>query len=715
MHSEKFGNSAEITVSETCRLESSAPPHDILPHDVTQASNSYAHVEPHPFVKALLGLADILLAASPLIFLGIACAAIAYDGKLQDKRNLIEEFDPTSGRYIQREAVGTEKLWLVRGGNTVIAAAGVAVSIFPIVFAAIVGRFLKSYSMYRAERGASMGMLEQLYGSQNLANAVHLTYALRGSGIVGVSVIVLWLLSPLGGQATQRVLSTRTIYNSSYGNVYYANTGSTKGAFLDHLNKAIRHETTQALLSVALLSDSFTESNDIYGNPKIPFLESLDTTNEEPARIANGSATLYPEANSPSSSMIGLLINNVTNSTTSYFTTKSSYVNLTCESPRTWNYSDVCAAYNNAENMTDQQFKPYYDFLAWANLLTVLPNGSTVASVANDSDSTQDVDPTFWTTWTFNLDVQTNGTINMTGAGTGTDEEVETFSDPPTFIYSAQNAGSCFITAWKCPSRLVWVESDIVCDAGSVCRVQGMRNSSPPSDVEAGGIFNQSYSDNGHHIGLRLMLDELSIFASSGPSGVANPIEWYLTGSPSSFRTEGYPDYSEVSTSLLTTRLATLINTYWMAGLQSAATGQPPSTNASLISDSQSNSTTYGQSAGLEYDVVGTYAQFWTAKDVYTVNWPFAIIAIIISLMLLVFGFYGIHLRRKVTYPDILGSVSTLTRENPNFEAPIDGYKSNGLELAAYYRKMKVELVNTSEGNEAGRLHLRPVRRNSVS
>lgn len=244
MHTEKKKNGAEITVSETDRLEPSTPMYDKIHYDVTQSCDDYAHVEPRFFAKAFHLLVDILLAASPLIFLGIACAAIAYDGKLRDKRNLVRELDLSSGQYIQREAAGIEKLWLVRGGNAVIAAAGVAVSIFPIVFAAIVGRFLKSYSMYRAERGASMGMLEQLYGSQNLANAVQLTYALKGPGIVGVSVVILWLLSPLGGQATQRVLGTQTILNSSYGNVYYANTGSARGAFLNHYNAAIQLQTT---------------------------------------------------------------------------------------------------------------------------------------------------------------------------------------------------------------------------------------------------------------------------------------------------------------------------------------------------------------------------------------------------------------------------------------------------------------------------------------
>lgn len=673
------------------------------------SNNGYAHGERPFVVRTLLILLDIVLASSPLLFLGIACAAIAYNGKLQDKQNLLLVFDSSTGQYVQREATGTIQLLTTRGGNTVIAAAAVAVSLFPIIFAAIVGRFLKSYAMYRAERGASMGMLEQFYGSQSLANAVQLTYALRGSGMLGLAVVILWLLSPLGGQATQRVLSKATSYNSSMGNVYYTNTSAANGAFANHFYLAQRIDNLYAVLSAALLSDSITTDNDIWGNVRIPYFESLDTTGYDAAKVASGLETLSASSGSPSSSMIGLLVNNVTNMTSSVFTTKTSYLNLTCEGPRTWNYSGVCEASQNGTDPTQEQLQPYYDFLTWANLFQNLPNASDPVLASNDSDQ-QSSQSQFWSTWSFDIGFETNGSTNATGY------PITTFANPPTFVYSAQRS-DCLITAYKCPSRVVWVESDIACEAGGVCSVIGMRNSTRPEQVEVDSIFDQRSNDGGHGFPLDQMLGTLNVYSSSGATGITNPIQWYVTGSQYPFHVDGQAssvDYSRTSADLMSNKLGTLLNTFWMIGLQYGAISQPRSTNASLIADSENNSTTYGQSAGLGYDVTGALAQFYTSKDIYAVNWPFVIIAIIISLMLMIFGFVGMYLRHSNTNPDVLGYVSTLTRENPNFSAPIDAHKSDGLEMAAYYKKVKVQLVSTTTGNDGGRITLRPLQRTSA-
>jgi hypothetical protein len=43
-------------------------------------------------------------------------------------------------------------------GETIIRAARIAPTLFPILFAAVVGRFLKAYALWRAERGAKIGV-----------------------------------------------------------------------------------------------------------------------------------------------------------------------------------------------------------------------------------------------------------------------------------------------------------------------------------------------------------------------------------------------------------------------------------------------------------------------------------------------------------------------------------------------------------------------------
>ena len=720
---EKGGAKAIITERE--KLVTSTITEEREESELLPTSKHHAHVEQNPIVKVLIRVIDVILAASPLIFVAIICTAIAYDGKPQNKENIVEEFDISLGQVVQKEATGFDKFRTARGGNAVIAAAAVAVSIFPILFAAIVGRFLKSYSMYRAERGASMAMLEQFYGSQNLLNAVQLTYALRGSGIAGFGVIILWILSPIGGQATQRVLYRTTATNSSAGIVYYADTASNKGAWNNHFDVIPRLDRIQALLSAALVSDSMMNPDvDVYNNPRIPFLETLDTTNYNAAKVENGTVWVRVGDVGESSSMSGLIINNMTNLTSFSFNVKSSYLSLTCEEPKTWNFSSVCTSLKGSENVTvpsDEQFRPYYDFLTWANLVSPLRNGSAATLTAPEPsvDNTTSTNP-IWKAPGFNIGVETNGTSNFNGV------DMPTFSNPPTFVYSASSRDGCIMSAYKCPSKVVWVESNIHCVSGQ-CTVRSMRNSTRPKDVEIDGIFDQDLMrDGGHRIGLALMLSSLnSFYRTDVLSRVVHPIEAYVSGLftnpfgnlvPTDDADDAveatknvYPEYaSKVSADMMSGNLASLLNTYWLNSLQSTAADQAPNTNSTLILESLKNSTTYGNSTGLGYDVLSVNTTFNTIKDVYEVNWPLAIVAMVISLMLIVFGFVGIYLRSKTSYPDILGFVSTLTRENPHFTPPADASKSSGLDMAAYYKQMRVKIVST--GDDDGRLTLRPVR-----
>lgn len=709
---EKEKGEVQIATTETDRLTPPSPPQSPQEQrgsisSITYADNGHAHAERSATLRYLLLSIDLVLAFSPLLFLGIAFAALAYNGKPQDKQNLVTVFDPASGQYVREQATGLEAVFTTRGGNAVIAAAKIAVSVFPILFAAIVGRFLKSYAMHRAERGAPMGMLEQFYGSQSLSNAVQLTYALKGPGIVGLGVVVLWLLSPLGGQATQRVLDKETAFNLSSGNVYYTNTSATNGAFANHFQSGASIDNVYATLSAAMLSDTIAQDTDVWGNVKIPYFEALSTQGYDLASIANGSRSLSVSSGTTSSSMVGLLVNNVTSLTYTQFTTKTSYVNLTCEEPRTWNYSNISSAADNATQPSQDQLQPYYDFLTWANLVDNLANGtnSDAASVDNTTDLNQ-----FWTTWSFNVGVQTNGSNNNSG------NPIPTFNNPPTFVYAAQD--SYIITAYRCASRVVWVESDVLCNAGGSCGIFAMRNSTRPQAIEVDPIFDESDNDNGHGFPLQRMLGYLNDYSSSGASGIINPIQWYLTGASNLFPTDGgVPDYTQVPASLMASKLGTLLNTFWLIGLQRAAVSQPRTTNATMILASENNSTSYDMSSSsyLGYDVTGAYATFTSPRDIYAVNWPFVVIAIIISLMLLFLGFLGIYYRYTNSLPDVLGYVSTLTRDNPNFETPPDAHKSDGLEMANYYKSMRVQLVSTATNDDRGRITLRPLRRTSVN
>jgi hypothetical protein len=86
----------------------------------------------------------------------------------------------------------------------VISATRIAPSLFPILFSAVLGNALKVWAHFKVERGASVGALEQLLGSQTVASTIRSIYVLRSFGLYTLILIPLWAFNPLGSQASFR-------------------------------------------------------------------------------------------------------------------------------------------------------------------------------------------------------------------------------------------------------------------------------------------------------------------------------------------------------------------------------------------------------------------------------------------------------------------------------------------------------------------------------
>jgi hypothetical protein len=116
-------------------------------------------------------------------------------------------------------------------------------TIFPIMFAAISGRSLKMIARYLAERGAKLGVsssvparvllecmltvqtLELLMVSQSVWGAVESQILMRRLTLVGANLLFLWTLSPLGGQASLRLLDKASSSNQTWTPLRYMSTG----------------------------------------------------------------------------------------------------------------------------------------------------------------------------------------------------------------------------------------------------------------------------------------------------------------------------------------------------------------------------------------------------------------------------------------------------------------------------------------------------------
>ncbi|KAJ4244761.1 hypothetical protein NW762_014338 [Fusarium torreyae] len=91
-------------------------------------------------------------------------------------------------------------------GDNTLEVLQLASTLWPISFAAVVGPFLKTLALFRAERGSTLGSLEFLLTSQTTIAALKNLFTLQYIQIWTIAIVALWTFSPLGGQAAVRSL-----------------------------------------------------------------------------------------------------------------------------------------------------------------------------------------------------------------------------------------------------------------------------------------------------------------------------------------------------------------------------------------------------------------------------------------------------------------------------------------------------------------------------
>jgi hypothetical protein len=90
-------------------------------------------------------------------------------------------------------------------GDRVVEVLRIASTLWPISFAAVLGPFLKTIALLKAERGTTLASLEFLLTSQTTATALgNLLTLQRSKKLTALIIAGVWLLSPLGGQAALR-------------------------------------------------------------------------------------------------------------------------------------------------------------------------------------------------------------------------------------------------------------------------------------------------------------------------------------------------------------------------------------------------------------------------------------------------------------------------------------------------------------------------------
>ncbi|KAF4457662.1 hypothetical protein F53441_422 [Fusarium austroafricanum] len=245
--------------------------------------------------------ADFTLILLPLAVFGFAIAVALLDGKA-----------------IQKEE---QRKW--ENAITVTA------SIFPILFASVVGRMVYEVARWKLEQGATLNLVEQLIGSRTVGSTITTLISFGRFNILGLALLVLWAFLPLGSQSVLRMLRTQQESQVEPSNLLYFSTDAQSiFAQLGTSNITTYHDKASLLKSIqAMYAALFVTSAaakpdamDIWGNVEIPRLEVQSEDWHD--------VSLNPQPDSYAA-LVGLPVLDVSpgNST---FTIESSYIELRC-------------------------------------------------------------------------------------------------------------------------------------------------------------------------------------------------------------------------------------------------------------------------------------------------------------------------------------------------------------------------------------------------
>jgi hypothetical protein len=171
-------------------------------------------------------------------------------------------------------------------------------------------------------------------GSRTVASAFTTQLQLRSFNVIGLGIIMVWSLSPIGSQSILHILLTPQQATSTLSNVSYVNSrqqsySSPTGSFADQWFNSLAIEIGSMLIAPTKVKES---TMDLWGNVKIPFHSSVIASGIPPdsegwVQISSMNATT--NGNLVWSSLFGIPLNGINLGNTT-FNIESTHMELTC-------------------------------------------------------------------------------------------------------------------------------------------------------------------------------------------------------------------------------------------------------------------------------------------------------------------------------------------------------------------------------------------------
>ena len=520
-------------------------------------------------------------------------------------------------------------------------------------------------------------------GSRTFGNAIGTHARLRFFNLLGLGLLALWVMSPIGSQAFLRLLSPKLATGASQTSLPYFDTDSesvlANSSTTSPPGPAQLQATTTftSMYVSAVLGPSNTKngSMDLWGNVKIPYQSSLEET-------ADGWAS--PNDSTVYSSLTGIPIAGIQTGKTD-FSMESSYMELNCGSIVGMN--------------TFIDLQPFeYDSLTNATYL--LSNGTyhgsnTSATTLSSNTSTA--------TWSLGLDTfispQFNRSLSTNSSSKSCQPGDNGYIASPCYLrglsdsqassgtllfqsldVSSDTNSSPTIRAAFCQVQQIYVESNITCtqsvNAQTDCHVVAQRNSERHRAPSA--IIPLSFPEVFDAISLGLPRS----FGTTQSSSKSDPSVFYLnsTSTTDIAQADGPAILTSLPANVFSVRLGQLLNTYY--------------------SLSQTNTLMTEGSFSSFPDKISTMATLTASEEIYSVSWAWFAFLFIATMLMLLAAIASIICDFINLNPEILGYTSSIIRDSKYVSLPSKDGPLDGLDLTRKNREFPLKMGAVSEGGQ---------------
>ncbi|KEF58329.1 uncharacterized protein A1O9_06255 [Exophiala aquamarina CBS 119918] len=586
-----------------------------------------------PVVERFLDFFDVILCILPcalLIKAGLCVLASRLDAE-------------NKGPYIDKASQLTVKLIQFNEQLT---------TIFTIIFILIVSTTVRRFALWRAEKGATIGELEQLHASISLPATLKAIWSLRAFTFTSLGLVFVWTWYYAGSQASTREYSYQDSSPLQQVDVAFLGSQATsafQNGIIDTLSPVRKTDMTARYHMYSQFTAGTQKANsqdaksingaDIYGATLTPWYGPTRGGSWADLEFdKDGWLEIREMSTQPVVSSIG----------TSLYRR-----NMSQSSLNEWYPSKMIGSYTyNTSHFQANCTAPLLSTNSTrpVGLLPVLSTGMNMSAPSSDPSVPREL--SFW------------HYVNSTASLEAT-----------------------------CSMSRINVEIEAHCTA-AICKPTRMRKFSTElrtlldDDSFAQSFFNSMMVA----CGMPTKPGDFSTFDNdNGISDLRNDINLGRLNDPAALAAA--TSVAQFPMSMAITRF---INTYFTAS------------QVLLYEHDFQDDLAINGSIALNQNPDFSFLSMDGAKfePQYSLSWPWLAVDCISNSVLLAAAVFAFWLRKKTLAPDIFGFVSSLTRDNPNLQLPDGGSTLSGIDRSRRMKHVKVKIGDVGTAAEVGRVGL---------